>query len=68
MCTENQTCYGIYDKLINEKDECVNKCEADDNYKYEFDKRCYKQCSDVSLNKNLKIYPPYKKNQLLYYF
>ena len=60
FCTENQTCYGTYDKLIYEKDECVNKCEEDDIYKYEFKKRCYKRCSDVSINKNLKIYPPFK--------
>jgi len=50
--------------LINwyiKKKECVNKCEEDETYKYEFNKRCYKQCSDIPLNQNLKIYPPYKQ-------
>ena len=56
-CTENRTCYLTYDKIIYEKNECVNKCENDDIYKYEFKKRCYKQCLHIILNKNLKIYP-----------
>jgi hypothetical protein len=38
FCTENKTCYVTHNKLIYEKDECVNKCEEDDNYKYEFEK------------------------------
>ena len=39
-CTENKTCYGEYDKLIFELDECVNKCGDNSDYKYEYRKRC----------------------------
>ena len=28
ICTEN--CSGIYNKLIPEKNKCINKCENDD--------------------------------------
>ena len=44
--TENKTCYGTYDKLIYERNECVNKCEEDIKYKYEFKKRCYEKCPE----------------------
>jgi len=47
-CTENSTCYGTYNKLIYEKNECVNKCEEDKIYKYEYRKRCYEKCPEGS--------------------
>ena len=48
-CTENKTCYGTYDKLIYELNECVNKCKNNSDYKYEFRKRCYEQCPEGSI-------------------
>ena len=49
FCTENKKCDGIYDKYLFEKNECFNKCEDDEKYKYEFKKRCYEQCPEGSI-------------------
>ena len=51
-CTEKTTCPQSYNKLILERNECVNKCEEDDIYKYEFRKRCYEQCPENSTQIN----------------
>ena len=39
FCTETFECPEEYNKLIFEKNECINKCDEDDNYKYEFRKK-----------------------------
>ena len=39
-----QTCPEEYNKLIPEKNLCVNKCSNYLNYKYEFRNTCYKEC------------------------
>ena len=50
FCTETFECPEEYNKLIFEKNECINKCDEDDNYKYEFRKKCYKECPEESKN------------------
>ena len=47
ICTEN--CSGIYDKLIPEKNKCINKCENDDIYKYEYNQICYSKCPNGTI-------------------
>ena len=47
-CTKSLECPQEYSKLIYEKSECIYKCEEDDEYKYEFRKRCYKQCPEYT--------------------
>ena len=42
ICTEN--CSGIHDRLIIEKKKCIDKCQNDDTYKYEYNKICYIEC------------------------
>ena len=49
FCTENETCYGIYDKLIIEKNECVNICQFDSIYKYEYNNICYNKCPNGTI-------------------
>ena len=44
FCTENYTCPYDYNKYIQEKNECTDRCEKDNKYKFEFRKRCYEQC------------------------
>ena len=52
-CTENFTCPNDYDKLIEDKRECVSDCSNDENYKYEFRKKCYKDnCPSNSTERN----------------
>ena len=41
-CTNNFSCPKDYDKLIEDKRECVYNCSNDKYYKYEFRKKCYK--------------------------
>ena len=48
-CTKEEKCPEEYDKLIKERNECVNKCEEDNKYKYEYKKRCYEQCPEGSM-------------------
>ena len=43
-CTENIICPEEYNKLIEDKDKCINYYKNDDKYKYNFDNKCYKQC------------------------
>ena len=43
-CTINKTCPEEYSSLIYETNECVYKCEEDNIYKYEYQKRCYEEC------------------------
>ena len=40
-CTENEKCTNDYNKLIIEKNQCIDKCERDSIYKYELENICY---------------------------
>ena len=44
FCLESKNCSGLYDKLIQEKKECINDCKRDDIYKYELDNQCFQDC------------------------
>jgi len=64
-CTKNNECTNEYDKLIGDKSECVSNCTKTDQYKFEFRKKCHKQCpSNSTLRKNyteLKLFNIDKK-------
>ena len=51
-CTEFLKCPEAYNKLIYNKSECINKCEEDEEYKYEFRKSCYKECPEGTTDNN----------------
>ena len=42
-CTENNHCPNTY-KLIKDKNQCIESCEKDNEYKYELNNECYKDC------------------------
>ena len=57
-CTKKDECPKGY-KLIKEKNKCINNCNNDEEYKYEFNNTCYKEpvnptCTNDSIyiNKN----------------
>ena len=53
FCTKNNECIKDFNKLIEDKKECVSNCTKDDHYKYEFRKHCYKECPfNSTLRKN----------------
>ena len=43
-------------KFIIEKNECIDKCSNDINYKYEYNNTCYKSCPNGTHISNLKDY------------
>jgi hypothetical protein len=40
-CTSDLECPNNYKKLIENLRRCIDKCEKDDKYKYEFRNKCY---------------------------
>ena len=42
-CTENKECPENY-KLIVDQKKCINKCNEDDTYKFEYENKCYQFC------------------------
>ena len=44
-CTEEKKCPNNYNKIIEEKKECIDDCSKDNKYKYEFKKKCYTNCT-----------------------
>ena len=48
-CTES--CPSQYSKLIEPKRKCIDDCEKDDEYKYEYNNKCLKECPE-----NKKLY------------
>ena len=48
FCTEAFECPNKFKKLIYEKRECINKCDDDEDYKYEFRNKCWKECPKES--------------------
>ena len=44
LCTEKLECPKKYDKLILEKNQCIDNCIEDDIYKYELGKKCVIKC------------------------
>ena len=53
-CTEDEKCPNDYNKLIMEKNQCIDKCERDPIYKYEFKNECYDLYNYELINKGNK--------------
>ena len=45
-CTNDLKCPNNYNKLIFNKNQCIDECKNDDIYKYEYNNKCYKKCPD----------------------
>ena len=45
-CTQDSVCPHNFDKLIKEKNKCIDECKYDDDFRFEFRKKCYKQCPE----------------------
>ena len=45
-CTESncKTCPNGYNKLITNKNKCIDDCKKDENYQYEYNNTCYVKC------------------------
>ena len=49
-CTNNNKCPNDYPKLVSNRNECVEACENEAIYKYEFDNKCYNKKVNQSVN------------------
>ena len=49
-CTNNNHCPNDYPKLVPNRKECIEKCENEPIYKYEFDNKCYNKKMNQSVN------------------
>ena len=47
-CTNDSVCPFNYNKLIEDKGECIISCEKEIKYKYEFNSKCYNHCPNNS--------------------
>ena len=53
FCTNENKCPDkIFNKKIDEKNICIDSCEKDDKYKYEFKKKCHEKCPLNTKSKN----------------
>ena len=43
-CTENNNCPEEYNLLIIDKKRCIDDCSKDNEYKYQYNDNCYKNC------------------------
>ena len=54
-CTVNEECPEQFEYLIEEKKVCTDVCIKDDEYKYQYNKKCYKMCpKNTTSSKNNK--------------
>ena len=51
ICLEERNCPQNYNKLIKEKNKCIDDCKKDDIYKYEYNNICYKDIQIESIEK-----------------
>ena len=57
ICLDKTECPEDYINLIEEKNECINECSRDPEYKFYFRKKCYKNCpSQLSYESTSKSY------------
>ena len=65
----NQTCPQKYNKLIIEKNKCIDDCKRDEMFKYEFNNTCYQKCPNGTyLLEDNKDNLCYNNSPIGYYF
>ena len=52
MCTNEPKCPEDNYMLIKEKRKCIDSCEKDNTYKYQYNGECYIQCPNGTINGN----------------
>ena len=65
----NKTCPQKYNKLIIEKNKCIDDCKRDEMFKYEFNNICYQKCPNGTyLLEDNKDNLCYNNSPIGYYF
>ena len=44
QCTKEKVCPDIYNKLVIDTNQCVKSCNETEEYKYEYNNKCFKKC------------------------
>ena len=52
-CTNNNNCPDDYSKLVIDKAKCIDKCENDNNYKFEYDNNCFQKCPKGTITSSI---------------
>ena len=52
----NVKCPDEYNKLIKEKNKCIDECNKDNIYKYEYNNICYINCPNNTIKNESKCY------------
>ena len=52
-CTSNLECPDNYNKLIQNLSKCIDKCENENNYKYEYKNQCFNDCPEGTIKNNI---------------
>ena len=55
-CTENKNCTGDFNYLVKGKSKCIDHCQNDNIYKYEYDNICYEKCPKNTIISSKKEY------------
>ena len=45
-CISELNCPDGHNKLIEDKNQCIQRCDLDNEYKYEYENKCYKKCPE----------------------
>ena len=56
FCTKNDSCPPQYDKLIKPKKQCIDSCDKDNLYRYQFRNECYIKCPNETISSNNRNY------------
>ena len=64
-CTEDNKCPEKYNKLIKEKNKCVNNCSKDKIFKYEYNNTCYKKYPEQTQISSYNKYICEKINEII---
>ena len=51
-CTEIEECPHGYNKLIREKNKCIDECSKDGDFQYEYNNECYNTCPTDTFENN----------------
>ena len=51
-CTPSYTRPQDFNLLIKEKGKCINNCENDNIYKYQYNDKCYKECPNITYHED----------------
>ena len=52
-CIEKKDCPVKYNKLILDKNKCIDECINDDIYKYDYNNKCYKKCPENTISNEI---------------